>query len=136
MDNLFGDISFGNVLPAGLSEEEVAADLSVAGALTGGVELGEVDLVYGPLATVLLEHLALSVIDLNLANGIENGLDAKLDAALNALDDVNANNDEAACNSMEAFINAVQAQSGNQIDEADADYLIDQATFIILVLCS
>ena len=68
-DNAFGDISFGNVLPAGLSEEELAADLTVVGSLLGGVEFGEVDLVYGPLATVLLEHRALDVDALNLANG-------------------------------------------------------------------
>ena len=67
-DNAFGDISFGNVLPAGLGEEELAADLTVVGSLLGGVELGEVDLVYGPLATVLLEHLALDVDARNHAN--------------------------------------------------------------------
>ena len=44
----FGSISFGNVLPVGLGEDEVAADLSAVGSLAGGGDLGEVDLVYVP----------------------------------------------------------------------------------------
>jgi hypothetical protein len=83
---------------------------------------------------VLLEDLAVDVYDLNLQNGIENSLDAKLDAALNALDDVNENNDVAAINSLEAFINAVQAQSGNKIPADDANLLIAEAQLIINLL--
>lgn len=41
----------------------------------------------------------------------------------------------AAINALQAFINAVQAQSGNQIpDPADADALIDAAQTIIDLL--
>ena len=47
----FGSISFGNVLPAGLSEADLAADLSAVGSLAGGGDLGEVDLVYIPEPT-------------------------------------------------------------------------------------
>ena len=54
----------------------------------------------------LIEQLAIDVVLLNLHVGIENSLDAKLDAALNALDDLNENNDVAGCNSLQAFINA------------------------------
>jgi parallel beta-helix repeat protein len=80
-------------------------------------------------------QLIAEVMALNLQNGIENSLDAKLDAALKALDDVSANNDVAAINAIEAFINAVQAQSGNKIpNEADADDLIDIANEIIVGL--
>jgi len=57
-------------------------------------------------------------------------LDAKLDAALNALNDVNENNDVAAINSMRAFINAVEAQRGKKISEEDADTLIADAELI------
>jgi hypothetical protein len=39
-----------------------------------------------------------NVIDLNLQQGIENGLVAKLEAAMQSLDDINANNDVAAVN--------------------------------------
>ena len=44
----FGDVSFGNVLPAGLTEADIAADLSVVGSLVGGGDLGSVDFVYIP----------------------------------------------------------------------------------------
>lgn len=83
---------------------------------------------------VLLEELALQVTALNLQQGIDNSLDAKLEAALSALDDVNANDNVAAINSLEAFINAVEAQRGNKIPEADADDLIAAANEIIALL--
>ena len=44
----FGTTSFGNVLPASLSQEEVLADLSAVGSLAGGGDLGDVDLIYVP----------------------------------------------------------------------------------------
>src|ERR1051325_2723322 len=46
-----------------------------------------------PVAAI--EDLALTVIHMNLQNGIGNSLDSKLDAALNALVDANVNNDGA-----------------------------------------
>lgn len=71
------------------------------------------------------------VYSLNLQNGIENSLDAKLDSALNALDDINQNNDVAAINSLYAFINAVEAQRDSKITSAEADELIALAQRII-----
>jgi hypothetical protein len=68
---------------------------------------------------------------LNLQQGIENGLDAKLDAALQALDDLNANNDIAAINSLQAFINAVETQRGKQLTDEQANMLISVAQRII-----
>ena len=50
----FGSISFSNVLPSGLSETDVAADLSAVGSLAGGGDLGEVDLVYIPEPSTLI----------------------------------------------------------------------------------
>ena len=50
----FGSISFGNVLPAGLTEDEVATDLSAVGSLEGGGDLGEVDLVFVPEPTTMM----------------------------------------------------------------------------------
>ena len=61
------------------------------------------------------------VFELNLQQGISNSLDAKLDSVVNALDDANQNNDVAAVNSLNAFINAVQAQSGNHIPSDEAN---------------
>jgi len=54
---------------------------------------------------------------LNSNNGVANGRDAKLDVALGALADVNDMNDQAAANSLMAFINEVQAQAGNGLTE-------------------
>ena len=82
----------------------------------------------------MMLDLADDVIALNLQRGISNSLDAKLNAALGALDDINANNDVAAINTLQAFINAVEAQRGNKITEADADALIAAAQEIIALL--
>ena len=81
-----------------------------------------------------LEALVQQVIDLDLQNGISISLDAKLDTALQAIDDINENNNVAAINSMEAFINAVEAQSGKNITEAQAYDLIDDANAVIAAL--
>jgi hypothetical protein len=50
----FSSLSFGNVAPAGLSEEFVASDLTVIGSLQGGGPLGEVDLIYVPEPSAML----------------------------------------------------------------------------------
>ncbi|MHC4541839.1 MAG: hypothetical protein ACYS74_18990 [Planctomycetota bacterium] len=83
---------------------------------------------------VLLGELAQQVTALNLQQGIDNSLDAKLDAALQAIDDINENNDVAAVNTLEAFINAVEAQRGSKISDADADVLIFAALEIVAIL--
>ena len=44
----FDSVSFGNVAVSGLDEAFVLNDLTVVGSLTGGVVLGDVDLVYAP----------------------------------------------------------------------------------------
>lgn len=67
----------------------------------------------------------------NLQQGISNSLDAKLDAALGALDDINQNNNQAAINSLQAFISAVEAQRGIKITNEQADALIAAAQAII-----
>jgi hypothetical protein len=82
----------------------------------------------------MITNLVGDVLLLNLLGGIENSLDAKLETAINALLDVNENNDVAACNSLQAFINAVEAQTGNKIPQADADNLILQVLDIFEVL--
>jgi hypothetical protein len=81
-----------------------------------------------------IEDLALTVVAMNLQNGIENSLDSKLDAALDALVDANFNNDGAACNSLAAFINAVEAQRGKKITNAQANQLIASAREIRTML--
>jgi hypothetical protein len=74
------------------------------------------------------------VLEINVSEGVSNSLDAKLDTALQALDDLNQNNDVAAINALNAFINSVSAQSGNQISTEDADALIALAQAVIAEL--
>jgi len=87
-------------------------------------------------AEIQIQAVVANVVSLNLNTGIENSLDGKLNAALQALDDANSNNDQAAINSMIAFKNFVLAQSGNMIDAADAEELITAADEIIALLSS
>ena len=82
----------------------------------------------------LLQLLIVDVVALNLQQGITNSLDSKLDAVVEALDDLNENNNVAAINALQAFINAVEAQRGIHIPEADADALIAKAQQAIALL--
>lgn len=82
----------------------------------------------------LLESLITAVMTLNLTKGIANSIDGKINTALQALDDMNQNNDVAAINALQAFINAIQAQRRNYISESDADALIADAQVIIDLL--
>ena len=79
----------------------------------------------------LIANLVQDVIVLNIQKGIANSLDSKLESALRALDDLNENNDVAAVNSLQAFINFVEAQRGDKISEEDADTLVAAALVII-----
>jgi uncharacterized delta-60 repeat protein len=81
-----------------------------------------------------IKALIAAVVSLNLQHGISNSLDAKLGSALNALDDVNQNNDGAAINTLESFIKAVEAQRGKEVSEPDAYGLIQAAVNIINML--
>ena len=71
------------------------------------------------------------ILALNVANGIANSLDSKLQAVMAALDDMNENNDVAAIQGLQAFINAVEAQRGKMIPEIDADLCIAAAEELI-----
>jgi len=87
----------------------------------------------GPLFS-LVDALTEIVTDLDLPAGLENSLISKLDTALKGLEDVNENNDVAAINALQAFINSVAAQQGEKISEALADALIGEANQIIALL--
>jgi len=85
-------------------------------------------------ASDLILDLATLVGRFNLQQGIDNSLDVKLDSALKALDDVNQNNDSAAVNKLEAFINEVEAQRDNKITSDQANQLIAGAQAIVDLL--
>jgi len=74
------------------------------------------------------------VVSFNLQSGIENSLDAKLQSSLQALEDVNANNNGAAIQKLQSFINEVEAQSDGKLTAEQADELIAQAQQIIDLL--
>ena len=82
----------------------------------------------------LLSDLVQDIVDLNLQSGIASSLDAKLAAAMKALQDVNQNNNIAAIKALNAFIAAVQAQSGSLIPPSVANDLIADAQAIIELL--
>ena len=83
---------------------------------------------------VAIEDLIAIVVSLNLQQGIENAFDAKLGAVIQALDDVNQNNDVAAFNMLNTFIQNVEAQRGRHLTNAAADQLVAAAQAIIDLL--
>lgn len=85
-------------------------------------------------AAQLIQQLVAQVVALNLRQGITNSFDAKLQTALNALEDANQNNNAAAVSLLQAFINSVEAQRGNELTSEQADALIATALEIISVL--
>jgi hypothetical protein len=93
-------------------------------------------LVFRPTASPaeLIVALIEQVEGLNLHHGIENSLVAKLNAAFQALADVSTQNNVAAINALNDFINAVNAQRGKKIPAAAADALIAAALEIIELL--
>lgn len=93
-----------------------------------------VEVVGSPTPEQLIQDLIDYVNTLNLDQGIDNSLDAKLQNARDALEAANAGQRQDAVNKMNAFISAVEAQSGKAIPSEDADDLIDLAVDIILLL--
>jgi len=81
-----------------------------------------------------IDELTCIVEDMNLQQGIENSLDAKLEAMQDALVAANAGVREDAVNKLEAFVNAVEAQRGKQLTDAQADELVFYADWIISAL--
>ena len=89
-----------------------------------------------PTPQELITLLILDVQVMNIQSGITNSLDKKLESAQKALDDLNTNNDGAAINKINAFIDEVEAQRGSHLTEGQADQLRDSALEIILVIGS
>jgi hypothetical protein len=107
------------------------------GTLPGQTSAGSLDAFVAKLKLSILtpaeaiQQLIADVVALNLKQGISNSLDSKLAAAAQALDDLNQNNDVAAINALQAFINSVEAQRGVSIADADADAIIAAVQAII-----
>ena len=73
---------------------------------------------------------------IDLPDNTKNSLEKSLDTAMKALDDTNTENDVAAINALEAFINKLEAQRGKKIPEEIADQLIAEAQEILAALIS
>jgi len=89
--------------------------------------------------TILTPAQAIDVLigiveDMNLQQGIGNSFDVKLEAVQDALVAANAGVREDAVNKLGAFVNAVEAQRGKQLTDAQAHELVIYADWIIAVL--
>ncbi len=78
----------------------------------------------------LVSTLVDTVANFNLQQGIQNNLDAKLQAAQASLAGATAHDINTTCNQIDAFINAVSAQSGKQLTVIQANQLNGQAASI------
>ncbi len=119
----------------------VDGDTAVIGAFVesndNGVLSGSAYVFELPDLTIELTVALIDAVEaLNFQTGITNSLDAKLSAVTAALDDLNQNNDIAAINALQAFINAVEAQIGINVTFADAEALIAAAQEIIVLISS
>ncbi len=70
-----------------------------------------------------VEDLTDTINIIGLPKGIENSLAAPLGNISELINDVNTNNDDSACNKLDAFINQVNAQEGTQLTTAEANTL-------------
>lgn len=91
-------------------------------------------IVAAPSIIAAINDLITTVVELDHQVGISVSLDEKLNIAHVIADDINENNDIAALNSIEAFINSVEAQRGEKITDGEADALILAAQDIMVLL--
>jgi hypothetical protein len=82
-------------------------------------------LVKGPAGQ--LSDLVRMVTESDVRHGIQTSLDAKLQAATSALSDAKQNADGTACSVLSAFISDVQAQTGKNITQQDANTFMSAA---------
>jgi hypothetical protein len=68
---------------------------------------------------------------LDIPEKLQDQLGQRLLGVVERLEDQNSENDVAAVNKLEAFVNAVEAQRGKQIPEADADALVESVVGVI-----
>jgi len=87
-----------------------------------------------PSADALLADLSDALALLDAGDGTINSLMSKLAATQAKIADGNTDNDSAALSMLNAFLNAVEAQRGKKITDAEADLLVQQAQEIMLVI--
>jgi len=100
----------------------------------GGVSSDSLMVEVLPVPETMVETLSDEVDAMELPGGTVNSLNASLDTAMKVLEDSNHKNDVAAINTLEAFINKIEAQRGKKIPDEVADELIAKAQEIITAL--
>jgi len=123
-----GQMVVGAQIWDGYTDDYFHGDIDEVALYSRALTADEVFLRY---VTTLVEALGEQLLALDLHQGTQKSLAAKLKTASKKFDQANY---VAAINVLEAFINAVEAQSGNKIDEDDADSLIATAEAIIEAL--
>ena len=78
-------------------------------------------------ADAQLARLRAEITAIDATRGIVKSLDAKLEAVQAALAAANAGERQDACNKLNAFVHAVQAQLGKQLEPAEAERLLAAA---------
>ena len=83
---------------------------------------------------VIVDGATLDLVDytesLNLAKGITNSLNSKLENALDAYVPGALGSAKTVVNKLNGYINAVNAQRGKKLTNEDADYLIEEAEYV------
>jgi hypothetical protein len=79
----------------------------------------------------LIEALSEEIAAINAGSGVVSSLDAKLSNALAALENIKRKDNASAMRMMFAFINAVEAQRGKELTDAQANQLITTAHEVI-----
>jgi hypothetical protein len=114
--------------------EDIQSDLGGNQRIANGVvDMGAYECAL-PDAMELLNMLAGKVVEFVELEGIEESLLAKLETAMRKLEGESVNNDVAATNCLDAFVNAVKAHSGKKISQEHADELIVNAQEIRSIL--
>jgi hypothetical protein len=94
------------------------------------------ELIIEPTTAGRVDILANTVAALDLAAGLEKAMSATLKEVTALLEDHNPDNDGAAINKLLAFLNKVDAKTGKDISESDADFLAGQVLDIISALAN
>lgn len=118
----------GNLLAFNVPESQVGADLNSDGDTNDNI------LHVFDATTLTAEQLVQAIKDaimlIGLPKGMETSLLAPLGTIPDLLNDMNTNNDVAACGKLDAFINNVNSMEGKQLDGTEADTLRNIATDI------
>ncbi len=120
------------LIPAGVLFDQRGAGFDRI--VNGSVDIGAFEVAEAPPEEQIEDLIDQIQVEFDVPSGLENSLVAKLDSAIAVLNDSNPNNDGAAVNSLNAFANQVQAQSGKKLTVEEANALLDAVAEILALL--